>query len=230
MSITEYREIGSQLRHLLELENSPVAISFMDTPPPGIRKNIETVPSGCVFWIKGFKDTFYTDREDHANCNIGCFTHGFLAPDDLSLEKAPDVKLFQDTGYFPMNEFSKVPRMEKPPNYVAYGPLEETRFEPDVVLIVCTPQQAMLIAEAAKSPKLMGAPTCGAIPIAYKEGQVGVSLGCVTNRIRTGLKTSELVVTIPKKELRTFAENLKLRVDANNKVAQAVTAMLNVNK
>jgi len=230
MSIGEYRKIGTELMRLLELENPPVAISFMDRPPAGLRRNAEAAASGCVFWMRGFKDSFYTDRTDHANCNIGSFTHGFLSPEEMSVETAPDVKLFQDTGYFPLSEFRKVPRMDKPPKYVAYGPLQETQFEPDIVLIVCTPQQAMLIAEAVKSPKLMGAPACGAIPLACKDGNVGVNLGCITSRIRTGIKPSELIVTIPKKEFQSFLENLRARVDANNKVAQAVTAMLNSSK
>ena len=84
----------------------------------------------------------------------------------------------------------------------------------------------MLIAEAARSPKLMGAPTCGAIPMAYNEGTIGISLGCVTNRVRTGMTPNELVVTIPKAVIPDFIENLRKRVEANTKVARVVAAML----
>jgi uncharacterized protein (DUF169 family) len=222
----EYRRIGAELGELLQLENPPVAVSFLDSPPSGVKKNTENVPSGCVFWIRGFKDSFYTDRKDHANCNIGSFTHGFLAPKDVSLDACVDINLFNQTGYFPASEFGGVPRMSKAPNYVAYGPLDRIDFEPDVVLMVCNPQQAMLVGEASKSTRLMGAPTCAAIPMAYNDHQIGVSLGCITNRIRTGIKPSELVVSIPKSELRDFTESLRKRVEANGEVAQAVTAML----
>lgn len=227
MRIDEYRQVGADLKELLGLDNSPVAVSFVDAPPNGVKKNTEQVPSGCVFWIRGFNDSFYTDRADHANCNIGSFTHGFLAPQDVSLDACVDINLFNQTGYFPASEFGGVPRMSEAPKFVAYGPLNRIEFEPDVVLMVCNPQQAMLVGEAAgKSAKLMGAPTCAAIPMSYNDHQIGISLGCITNRIRTGIKSSEMVVSIPRSELESFAENLRKRVKANNEVAQAVSAML----
>jgi uncharacterized protein (DUF169 family) len=226
MSIDDYREVGADLRQLLGLENPPVAVSFVDTPPKGLRKNTEKASAGCVFWIRGFKDSFYTDRADHANCNIGSFTHGYLAPKDVSLDACMDINLFNQTGYFPASEFGGVPRMSEDPGYVAYGPLNRIDFEPDVVLMVCNPQQAMLVGEASTSSRLMGAPTCATIPMSYNDHKIGISMGCVTNRIRTGIKPSELVVSIPRRELMGFTERLRKRVKANNEVAQAVTAML----
>ncbi|TLX95774.1 MAG: hypothetical protein E6K96_06850 [Thaumarchaeota archaeon] len=226
MELGEYQEIGSELIDLLRLDNPPVAISFTDTPPQGAKKNRESVPSGCVFWIRGFKETLYTDQRDHANCNIGSFTHGFLAPEKVSLDACVDIALFDKTGYFPASEFGGVPRMSEAPNFVAYGPLHKITFEPDVVLMVCNPQQAMLVGEAASTARLMGAPTCAAIPMAYNDHQVGISLGCVTNRIRTGIKPSEMVVTVPREELAGFTEKLRRRAKANDEVAHAVTAML----
>ncbi len=229
MDLGWYQTIGSEMQRLLELENPPVGISFMESPPEGTRKNDETVPSGCVFWIRGFKDNFYTDQKDHANCNIGSFTHGFLAPKDVSLDACTDIALFDRTGYFPATEFGGVYRMAEAPHYVAYGPLPRISFEPDVVLVVANPEQAMLMGESTSNAKLLGAPTCQAIPLAYNQHQVGVSLGCVTNRIRTGMKPSEMVVTIPKEELSAFAEKLAKRVRANNEVSEAVSAMLRAN-
>src|SRR2546422_6931866 len=118
MRLDEYREIGAELDQLLSLDNPAVAVSFVDAPPPGVKKNTEKVPAGCVFWIKGFHGSFYTDRADHANCNIGSFTHGFLAPQDVSLDSCVDISLFNQTGYFPASEFGGVPRMSKAPNFV----------------------------------------------------------------------------------------------------------------
>ena len=226
MDLTQYQAIGSEMHQLLNLENPPVGISFAEAPPSGTRKNDESVPSGCVFWIRGLKDNLYTDQKDHANCNIGSFTHGFLAPEDVSLDACVDIALFDKTGYFPASEFGGVPRMSKPPRYVAYGPMPNIAFEPDVVLVVCNPQQAMMMGESVSDAKLMGAPTCQAIPFAYNEHRVGMSLGCVTNRIRTGIKPTEMVVTIPRDHLPAFVEKLRMRVRANNEVGEAVSAML----
>jgi len=222
----DFQRIGVELRDLLNLENPPIAISFIDSPPEGLKKNSEVAPSGCVFWIRAFKDSFYTVPEDHFNCNIGTVTHGFKKPSELDLASCVDINLMVGAEYIPPEALDMIPKMNERPKYVAYGPLDSATFEPDVVLLVCNPQQAMLIAEAAGSYKTLGLPTCSAIPNAYNTNEVSISFGCVTNRVRTGIKPSELVVTIPKAQLGEFVKRLKPRVEANNKVAQAVTAML----
>lgn len=229
MNLSQFQTIGSEMQTLLNLEHPPVGISFVDSPPPKAKKNDESVPSGCVFWIKGFKENLYTDRKDHSNCNIGSFTHGFLPPEEVSLDDCVDIALFDKTSYFPASEFGGVPRMSKAWKYVAYGPLPKIAFEPDVVLVVCNPEQAMIIGESTSEAKLMGAPTCQAIPFAYNQHRVGLSLGCVTNRIRTGIRPTEMVVTIPREELPGFAEKLRMRAKANKEVADVVTAMLRDN-
>lgn len=226
MGKEDYRSIGFKIQSLLGLEHPPVAVSFMDSPPQGVKKFNEVVPSGCVFWMKAFEDSFYTVREDHANCNIGSFTHGFLAPSEVSLDDCADIKLFDSTGYFPASSFGGVPRMEKSSAVVAYGPLSSVLFEPDVILMVCNAQQCMLVAEAASPARLMGAPTCATIPMSLNSNEVGISLGCVTSRIRTGMKPTDLVVSVPKAKLIQFLEQLEKRVKANNDVADAVSADL----
>jgi len=225
-STQHYKELGVEIQNLLKLEHPPVAISFTNTPPGRVKKINESVPSGCVFWFKAFKDEFYTAREDHANCNIGSFTHGFVEPSQVSLDACPDINLMVQAEYLALNAFPGVPRMTKPSKYVAYAPLRSTSFEPDVALLVANAEQTMLVSEAAGPTKTMGKPTCSAIPYAYNEHGVAISLGCITNRVRTGLKPSELVVTIPKSELDTFIVKLRQTVHANSAVQQAVTAML----
>src|SRR2546427_592436 len=177
MDLGEYQAIGSELMQLLRLENPPVAISFVDTPPRGAKKNKESVAAGCVFWIRGFKDTFYTDQRDYANCNIGSFTHGFLAPEKVSLDDCVDVALFDKTGYFPASEFGGVPRMSEAPNFVAYGPPHENAFELRGVRRLGHARRAMLVGEAASAPRSMGGPPGAAIPVASNGGRVGVTRG-----------------------------------------------------
>lgn len=225
-STQHYREIGVEIQSLLKLEHPPVAISFTNVVPAGVGKINESVPSGCVFWFKAFKDEFYTERGDHANCNIGSFTHGFVEPSQVSLDSCADINLMVQADYLALSDFGGVPRMTKPTKYVAYAPLKATNFEPDVVLLVANAEQTMLVSEAAGPTKTMGKPTCSAIPYAYKEHGVAISLGCITNRVRTGLKPSELVVTIPRSELDKFVANLRKTVKSNNAVQQAVAAML----
>src|SRR3989442_13149404 len=100
MDLGEYQAIGSELMQLLRLENPPVAISFVDAPPRGAKKNKESVAAGCVFWIRGFKDTFYTNQRDHDNCKIGSFTPGFFTPGKRSHNAWVDNALVEKTGSF----------------------------------------------------------------------------------------------------------------------------------
>ncbi len=226
MQSQDFRSMGSDIQDLLKLEHPPVSIAFTNETPTGMRKTNDKVPSGCVFWFKAFKDSFYTTREDHANCNIGSFTHGFVKPNEVSLDSCADINLMVGAEYLSLNDFGGVARMQDASKYVLYGPLKSAIFEPDVVLMVCNAEQSMLVAEAAGSYKTMGLPTCQAIPHAYNTSEVAVSLGCITNRVRTGMKPNEMVVTVPKKNLGSFVQSLRKRVAVNNKVAQAVSAML----
>jgi uncharacterized protein (DUF169 family) len=226
MQPQEFRTIGADIQNLLKLQHPPVAISFTNEVPQGLKKTKDNVAAGCVFWFKAFKDSFYTTREDHANCNIGSFTHGFVKPNEVSLDGCADINLMVGAEYLSLNDFGGVARMQEASKYVTYGPLKSTNHEPDVVLMVCNAEQAMLVGEAAGSYKTMGLPTCQGIPHAYNTNEVAVSLGCITNRVRTGMKPDEMVVTVPKKNLASFVQSLRARVAANNKVAQAVSAML----
>ena len=128
--------------------------------------------------------------------------------------------------YLALKDFTGVPRMESAPKFVSYAPLKSTTFEPDVVLLVCNAEQTMLVTEATPFYKTMGKPTCAAIPFTYNKEEVAISFGCVTNRVRTGLKPNELVVTIPVDNLDTFVSKLRQMVKSNRVVQQAVTAML----
>ncbi len=225
-STQQHKDLGVEIQNLLKLENPPIAISFTNEMPAEVKKFNESVPSGCVFWFKAFHDEFYTTREDHANCNIGSFTHGFVEPSQVSLDACPDINLMVQSRYLALDDFPGVPRMNKLHKFVIYAPLEASSREPDVVLVVCNAEQAMLISEAAGTIRTMGKPTCSAIPYAYNEDGIAISFGCITNRVRTGLKSGELVATIPRKQLGSFVERLRQTVQSNNAVSQAVTAML----
>jgi uncharacterized protein (DUF169 family) len=69
--------------------------------------------------------------------------------------------------------------------------LGETPDDPDVVLLSGSPGRLMLLHEAATRASatalpLLGRPTCMAIPAAMAGG-IASSLGCVGNRVYTGL-------------------------------------------
>jgi uncharacterized protein (DUF169 family) len=85
----DYRSIEQQLSEALGLPRRPVAVAFLQAPPPGVEKFEGTMPSGCSFWrLAADGRTFYTVAADHYNCPIGSYTHSIALPP----ERAPELE------------------------------------------------------------------------------------------------------------------------------------------
>ena len=95
-----------------------------------------------------------------------------------------------------------------------------TPAAPDVVLFACKPSAAMLLQEAAgragvgAAAPTLGRPTCMALPASLQHGTV-ISLGCIGNRVYTGLGEEELYVVLRGGDLSAVAEALKTIDSAN---------------
>jgi uncharacterized protein (DUF169 family) len=82
----------------------------------------------------------------------------------------------------------------------------------------------MLLTEASKAADLdsdvmsMGRPTCAMIPAAMQSEHSVSSLGCIGNRIYTGLGDNELYFTIPGQKVSAVVEKLETIVDANRQL------------
>jgi uncharacterized protein (DUF169 family) len=102
-----------------------------------------------------------------------------------------------------------------------YAPLAEAPCPPDVVLVRGDARQVMLVAEAAWSAGLrgdvatMGRPACAMVPQAIQSGTGATSLGCIGNRVYTGLAEHELYFAIPGPKLAAVVERLATIVEAN---------------
>jgi uncharacterized protein (DUF169 family) len=224
---------SQQLQDLLGLRSPPVAVTFQATPPAGIPRVNAAGPSGCTYWkYAGEGKTFYTEAADHYNCPIGAYTHRV----DLPPERAPELQGVLGTmvtlGYLRPEEVPGVPRREGKFGVAVYAPLASAPFEPDVVLVRGNAKQVMLLAEAAQAAGidagagLMGRPTCAAIPEAMR-GQHGVaSLGCIGNRVYTGLAEDELYFALPGKQVSVVAEKLVTIAHANRELEKYHRARL----
>jgi len=112
----------------------------------------------------------------------------------------------------------------EPFRVAVYAPLAEAPLPPDVVLVRGHARQIMLVAEAARAAGLagdaaaMGRPACAMIP-AVLSGPGGVtSLGCIGNRVYTGLGDDELYFTIPGPRVGDVVERLETVVRANQEL------------
>jgi uncharacterized protein (DUF169 family) len=106
---------------------------------------------------------------------------------------------------------------------MAYAPLADASFTPEVVILVGKPGKLMLLQEAAAragvktQPALLARPTCMAIPAALAGGATASS-GCVGNRVYTDLAEDELYIMVPGADLEKIAVELNTILDANAKL------------
>jgi uncharacterized protein (DUF169 family) len=206
-NISTQTAASDALIDLLGLEHPPIAITFHDElPDDGVPRFDEPMSaptedgrSGraaapCVFWMQAHERTFDTLAEDHGNCSVGRFTHGFAEAADI-LDKS-DVAALLDVGWVTMEAFAGVAALSRRPQGVRYGPLAEATADPDVVLLRVTPRQMMEINDAV-DVDWSGKPQCQILPRAAEMGVIAASMGCALSRARTGMGDDELTVAVP---------------------------------
>lgn len=219
----------------IRLARRPVAVAFLDSPPTGVQKFSGTEPSGCSFWrLAAEGRVFYTVPENHFNCAVGAYTHNIALSPERQKETEQTLRMMFDLDYVNPQEIPQIPRLAKAPAAILYAPLGDSPVTPDVVLFACKPTAAMLLNEAANRSGIeggaptLGRPTCMALPAALQRGAI-LSLGCIGNRVYTGLGEDEVYFVLRGEHLQTVASALttiKSANDALNDYAQNRRAQL----
>lgn len=214
-------ELEQRLGAALKPQRRPVTVTFLDAPPSHVEKYEGTQPSGCSFWrLAAQGRSFYTQPENHFNCAVGAYTHNIALSLDRQQETEQTLKMMFDLGYVRPEEVPQIPRLPKSPAAILYAPLGDTVSPPDVVLFALKPATAMLLQEAAQRAGVgsgapaLGRPTCMALPASLQHGAI-TSLGCIGNRVYTGLGEEELYVVLRGKDLPVVEEALRTIVSAN---------------
>lgn len=219
MQQQDYRKLAAELTDALGLQQPPLAITFTQTPPRDVPAYAEPmpaptadgrtgrVPAGCVFWMKAATRTFSTVAEDHANCSVGSVTHGFKRLEDVG-DKA-DVGALVGAGWVAPEMFPQIPAVKQRYQYITYGPLAETRVDPDVVFLRLNAKQAMTLSDAFPGVRFEGKPQCHIVPMAKEQGEIAVSVGCMLSRVRTGMPNTEMTCAIPGARLAEAVQKLK---------------------
>jgi uncharacterized protein (DUF169 family) len=218
---TNWRELEQRILKVVRASLHPVAVAFLDAEPEGVKKYEGAQPSGCSFWrLAAEGRTFYTIPENHFNCAVGAYTHNIALSSEREKETEQTLKMMFDLGYVKPEEIPQIPRLTKMPVAIVYAPLADTPVDPDVVLFALKPAAAMVLQEAAaragvgSGAPALGRPTCMALPAVLEHGTM-VSLGCMGNRIYTGLEEEEMYVVLRGKDLAAIAEALHVIGGAN---------------
>ena len=209
----------------LALTHQPIAIAFREKVPQGIPRVPKAGPAGCSYWKLASEGAiFYTEAFDHYACPIGSHTHGIDLPEEKAKELEGLVQTMVGIQYIRKEDIAAIPRLKKPFQVALYAPLASAPFDPDVILVRGSVRQLMVLVEAvqaagvANTTSVMGRPTCAAVPEAIQAGGVISSLGCIGNRVYTGLGDDEAYMAIPGLHLLEVCGKLGALVEANNQL------------
>jgi uncharacterized protein (DUF169 family) len=206
----------------LKLNRPPVAVAFLAAPPSDLERIDRPMPAGCSYW-KHASDghAFYTTPEDHENCAVGAFTHGVTLSPEKGKELEGLIGTMVELQYLRSEEVAGIPHRGSPLQFVAYAPLTEATFNPEVVIFRGNARQIMLVSEAARaagifeSAAAMGRPACAMIPQATSEAAGVASVGCIGNRVYTELGDDELYFGVPGIAITRVLEQLDVMLNAN---------------
>jgi uncharacterized protein (DUF169 family) len=219
--VLSWNELEQRIGAAVTLARRPVAVAFVDAAPANVERFAGTEPSSCSFWrLAAAGRVFYTVPENHFNCAVGANTHNISLSPEREKETEQTLKMMFDLGYVKPEEVPQIPRLAKAPAAIVYAPLGESPVAPDVVLFACKPAGAMLLNEAANRAGVasgapaLGRPTCMALPASLQHGSI-LSLGCMGNRVYTGLGEDEMYFVLRGRDLGAVADALGVITSAN---------------
>lgn len=206
----------------INLARRPVAVGFLASAPVGMARIERPAAAGCGYWkLASEGQAFYTAADDHQNCPIGAYTHGVA----LSPAKAEELQSLMGTmiqlQYLKSEEIPGIPHRTAPMQVAAYAPADEATFAADVVIFGGNARQIMLLSEAARAAgafetgTTMGRPACAMLPQAISSASSVASVGCIGNRVYTGLDDEEMYLTVPAPSLGAMLEKLDTIINAN---------------
>ena len=224
MDIKEINSYGRELVECLKLTTSPVAVKMIpkvEEVPKGIEK-VDGAMRHCqlVDRVRRTGEEFYTLGEDQM-CKGGA---GAMGLGEIPAKVASgefyykELKQFSTQGAA-IRTVSMVPKLpSNSTEAVLYSPLEKTSFIPDVVVIICNPKQIMLLTQAFmyKTGGRLEASFAGkqslcsdGVVQVYKEGKIGVTVGCSGSRSYTKIADEEMIMGIPIELLENVVSGLK---------------------
>jgi uncharacterized protein (DUF169 family) len=220
--MSPYDEYSKTLVGNLQLKAAPVALMFNAEPPAGVPRIDAAALAGCAYWKAAAEGrVFYTNASDHLGCTIGAYTLGIELGPQQQTELEQMLSMMTGVKYITMEEVPSIPVRRGKLNFVTYAPLSKSPAPPELVLIRSSARASMLLSEAAHSAGVRDAaapvirPACAMLPQVLVTGRTTTSLGCIGNRVYTGLPDDEMWTALPGAHLDEIMEKLTNVVQAN---------------
>lgn len=213
--------LSSVIKDKLGLERSPVAIKFFldQNSIPGEISKIGEDLRHCEMVQRAVSgDTFYATSMEQQACKGGAAAVGLM---DLP-EPIQTGEMYVSMGKFSSLGAAKrtvdaTPKIDPVMDAIAYAPLESAPFNPEVVLIIGTPLQAMQLSQAILytmggrlESNFGGIQSICADTTAgpYTTGNPNVTLGCSGSRQFAKVRPEELIMGLNGENLDSIASAL----------------------
>ncbi|MEG3224326.1 MAG: hypothetical protein BME94_02060 [Methanobacteriales archaeon Met13] len=146
-----YEIISQKLKDEIGLKKSPVAIKFIlreKDLPEGLPKITDNIRHCEMVQKASQGESFYATAEEQL-CKGGAAALGLME----TPEKIKTGEFYQELGRFSgigaaWKTMDAVPKIDNMMYALAYAPLEVANFDPDVIVIIANPAQAMKLSQA----------------------------------------------------------------------------------
>jgi uncharacterized protein (DUF169 family) len=221
-----YSQLANRLSTSLRLRQAPVAVSFSDSPPDGMKAHDGRVPAGCRFWQDAASSAFATSSADHNLCAIGIHTHNLQSSPAQRTDLMDTLKVFADLSYVRPEDVAAIPVLKSQPRIVTYSPLASCTLAPVVVVLFVDASQTLLLSEATQQVEgqnapAMGRPACAVIPQVANTGVAALSLGCCGARVYLDVLTDDVAIfALPGSKLEAYVQRIDSLSRANAVLAK----------
>jgi uncharacterized protein (DUF169 family) len=228
----DWAELDSRLAAALHLGAPAIFLAFSESPPETVEPFAKPmsspaedgrkgrVPASCVFWMEAAtgEKAFSTVAQDHGNCSVGVWTHGFSEFDPTKT----DVATLLESGWVTAEMVPQIPFVASRPGSITYGRLDAVPSDvtPDVVLLRVNGRQMMVLSDSIPELSIEGKPQCHIVALAKEHGRPAASVGCALSRARTGMRPDEMTVALPTSKLAASVEAIERTAGIDSMVAR----------
>jgi uncharacterized protein (DUF169 family) len=204
--VNGYDLVSQKLKEELSLDKSPVAIKFLlreEDIPEGIKK-IDKTMRHCEMVQKASQGEMFYSTNEEQMCKGGAAAIGLMeAPEAIK-----SGEFYQSLGRFSSlgsakRTMEEIPKIDPMMKAIIYAPLEDIEFDPDVIVIICKPAQAMKLAQAMiytrggrVEASFSGIQSICADAVAgpFTKNTANITLGCSGSRQYADIKEEEVIV------------------------------------
>jgi uncharacterized protein (DUF169 family) len=199
------KEENASLANLLRLRYTPVAIALGGAAPSNVPQ-LEGKMEFCRMWLEAQRGkVFFATAENHS-CLPGMYHLGLCGE---GVKEAVCRFWVEQVSSHSRNTVRKyiarLPHLKREQvNLISISPLEKASFEPDLVLIRCSPEEAMLLlwAYSYNTGEVVhgetGTASCSTLVVKpYLNKKPSFTIGDRGARAIVGLGKEEIMVSVP---------------------------------